>query len=164
MSEESLRMPFVIRYLREIQAGSVCEDIILNVDFASTFLGCAGITVPGEFQGRSFRPLLRGESPDDWQTSLYYRYRMHKAHHNVCAHYGIRTRRYKLTYYYSDPLDKDGSVGDREDPEWELFDLESDTCDLRYVYAESEYRSVAKELRAELEHLQEQVGDTPCHL
>jgi hypothetical protein len=33
---------------------------------------------------------------------MYYRYWMHKAHHNVYAHYGVRTHRYKLIYYYND--------------------------------------------------------------
>ena len=64
-------MPLVVRYPDGIAAGSVCEDFVLNVDFAPTFLDLAGIDVPPHMQGRSFVTLLRGESPDAWQTSMY---------------------------------------------------------------------------------------------
>ena len=96
MYEESLRMPFIIRYPRAIEAGSVNRDIILNVDFAPMFLDYAGVEIPASFQGRSFRPLLEGSTPGNWQQSMYYRYWMHLAHHHVYAHYGVRTQRYKL--------------------------------------------------------------------
>ena len=94
MYEESIQMPFIMRYPQEIKPGMVIDDIILNVDFAPTFLDYAGIETPSEMQGCSFRPLLIGEKPEDWHTSMYYRYWMHLAHHWVPAHYGIRTRRY----------------------------------------------------------------------
>ena len=43
-------------------------------------------------QGRSARPLLTGKpAPADWPDAAYYRYWMHMAHHEVPAHYGIRT-------------------------------------------------------------------------
>lgn len=34
--EEAARMPFVIRYPRELPAGKRLDDLILNVDFAAT--------------------------------------------------------------------------------------------------------------------------------
>ncbi len=161
MYEESLRMPFLIRYPREVAPGSINRDMILNVDFPATFLDCAGTEVPSSFQGRSFRSLLRDETPADWQTSMYYRYWMHGAHHNVCAHYGVRTLRYKLIYYYGDPLGQEGAVGPKTEPEWEFFDLEKDPCELNSVYADPGYEDVVKELKAELNRLQEKVGDAP---
>ena len=161
MYEESLRMPFLIRYPREVTAGTVNEDMILNVDFPATFLDCAGVDVPPSFQGRSFRSLLQGETPADWQTSMYYRYWMHGAHHNVCAHYGVRTLRYKLIYYYGDPLGQEGAVGPKVRPEWEMFDLEKDPCELNSVYADPDYATVVDELKMELDRLQERVGDAP---
>ena len=161
MYEESLRMPFLIRYPREVAPVTVNGDMILNVDFPATFLDCAGVDVPSSFQGRSFRPLLQGETPTDWQTSMYYRYWMHGAHHNVCAHYGVRTLRYKLIYYYGDPLGQEGAVGPSMRPEWELFDLEKDPCELNSVYSDPDYAEVVAELKAELKRLQERVGDVP---
>jgi arylsulfatase A-like enzyme len=159
MYEESLRMPFVIRYPGKIAAGSVNQDIILNADFAQTFLDYAGIEEHSSMQGRSFRPLLEGSTPADWRNGMYYRYWMHKAHHNVYAHYGIRTLEYKLIYYYNDALGQEGAVDETYDPEWELFDLRKDPRELCNVYDDPEYASVVKELTAELHRLQAEVGD-----
>ena len=162
MYEESLRMPFIIRYPREIKPGTVNENIILNVDFAPTFLDYAGVEVPEEMQGRSFRPLLNGELPEGWQTSMYYRYWMHLAHHYVYAHYGIRTMRYKLIYYYAEALGQPGAVDEPKEPEWELFDLEKDPYEMKNVYADPQYADVVRELKDELHRLQQEVGDEPC--
>ena len=96
--------------------------MILNVDFAPTFLDYAGVAIPDSFQGRSMRPVLEGRTPDDWQTAMYYRYWMHLAHHHVYAHYGVRTLRYKLIYYYADALSQPGALDEPKEPEWELFD------------------------------------------
>jgi arylsulfatase A-like enzyme len=98
--EESLRMPFLMRYPRELRRGSVNRDMILNLDFAELFLDYAGLRSPGDMQGRSFRANLRRQTPKDWRQSMYYRYWMHLADHGVAAHYGVRTHTHKLAYYY----------------------------------------------------------------
>ena len=161
MYEESLRMPFIIRYPKEIKPGTINENIMLNVDFAPTFLDYAGIDIPEQMQGTSFRPLLNSQVPEDWQTSMYYRYWMHLAHHYVYAHYGVRTLRYKLIYYYADALGQPGAVDEPKEPEWELFDLEKDPYEMNSVYNDPAYSDVVKELKAELRRLQEKVGDEP---
>jgi arylsulfatase A-like enzyme len=159
MYEESLRMPFIVRYPREIPPGSVNEDIVLNVDFAPTFLDLAGVPIPDTFQGCSIRQLFGDDTPEDWRTSLYYRYWMHKAHHNVYAHYGLRTTRYKLIYYYSDALGQEGAIDESYEPEWELFDLARDPYELNSVYHDPAYAETVRELKRELHRLQEQMGD-----
>ena len=159
MYEESLRMPFVIRYPREIAPGAANGEMILNVDFPATFLDYAGIAIPTDLQGVSFRSLLQGERPDGWQTGLYYRYWMHLAHHNVWAHYGLRTHRYKLIYYYGDPLGQPGALHERRAPAWELFDLASDPYELCSVYDDPAYAAVRATLRDELHRRQRALGD-----
>jgi len=155
-------MPFILRYPREVRPGSVCRDMVLNVDFAPLFLDLAGLPKPAAFQGESFRPLLRGERPAGWQQSMYYRYWMHRdTSHNVYAHYGVRTLRHKLIYYYNDACGQPGATDRPRPPEWELFDLEKDPCELRNVYDDPVYAGVVRELKAELDRLQRQVGDTP---
>jgi arylsulfatase A-like enzyme len=150
--EESLRMPFVIRYPREIPPGTVDDHIVLNVDFAPLFLDYAGLATPSRMQGRSFRDLLRGRAPDDWRESMYYRYFMHAdPNHNIYAHYGVRTPQHKLIYYY-EPV-----PGPQE---WELFDLHRDPHELRNVYGDPAYGDVVATLRAELHRLRLSLGDT----
>jgi len=159
MYEESLRMPFLVRYPRQIAAGSVCGDMALNLDFAPTFLELAGVDVPVEFQGRSLVPLFRARRPADWRTSMYYRYWMHKAHHNVYAHYGLRTLRYKLIYYYNDALGQPGTIDETYEPEWELFDLEKDPGELRSVHDDPVYADTVAALKDEMHWLQAEFGD-----
>lgn len=164
MYEESLAMPLLIRYPREVAPGSVTRDIVLNVDFAPTFLDLAGIDVPAWMQGTSFRPLFGGTTPDDWQLSMYYRYWMHRDRdHNVWAHYGVRTLRHKLIYWYNDPLGQLGAHGPSDPPEWELFDLVEDPFELRNVIDDPANASLVAELRSELRRLQRKVGDEPHH-
>lgn len=164
MYEESLRMPLLMRYPPMIEPGRVCRDMVTNVDFAATFLAIAGVRPPEWMQGRSMLPLLRGERPPDWPTSIYYRYWMHKDDaHNVYAHYGIRTQRYKLIYFYNDGLELPGTPpgGGREQPEWELYDLADDPLELTNLYGRPELAHVIAELQTELADIQTRVGDDP---
>lgn len=160
MYEESLRMPFLIRYPHEVPAGAVNGDIVLNADFAPTFLDYAELAVPDYMQGRSFRPHLAGKAPEERRTSMYYRYWMHMAHHGVPAHYGIRTNRYKLIFFYGLGLGMAGTEQfESTKPEWELFDLEKDPLEMNNVYAHPEYEQVVSELKKELLQLKTELGD-----
>jgi len=146
MYEESIRMPFLVRGPGVGPAGSACGKIILNVDFAPTFLDLAGVKVPAEMQGRSFAPLLRGEVPADWRTSFYYRYYHYPGHHRVQMHYGVRTERYKLIHFHR--LDQ-----------WELYDLEKDPSETRNLYADPAHRDLVPRLKEELYRLKKELGD-----
>lgn len=155
-------MPLLIRHPGVAPAGSVSKSIVLNVDFAQTFLELAGIEELPTMQGRSIVPVLRGVPPDDWRTSMYYRYWMHDdGSHHVRAHYGVRTDRYKLICYYGRGCGQPGASDREFDPEWELFDLEHDPMELTSVYDDPEYTAVRKDLSDELDRLQREVGDLP---
>ncbi|MBD3314213.1 MAG: hypothetical protein GF344_00370 [Chitinivibrionales bacterium] len=53
--------------------------------------------------------------------------------HNIYAHYGIRTHRHKLNYYYNQAFGLEGRTGGGESTHWELFDLEKDSRELQNV-------------------------------
>lgn len=162
MYEESLAMPFLVRYPALVEAGSVCDDIALNVDVAPTFLDLAGVAVSDDVQGVSLVRLLRGEQPPDWRRSMYYRYWMHRDDaHAVPAHYGVRTLTHKLICYYNDPLDQPGAHGPIDPVEWELFDLVADPLETTNVISDPAYADVLADLRVELSRLQRELGDEP---
>jgi len=161
MYEESLRMPFLVRYPGAIKPGSVNKDMVLNLDFAETFLDYAGAKAPADMQGRSFRPILEGHTPKDWRKSMYYRYWMHMADHGIPAHYGVRTKRYKLIYYYGKALGSAGAIDKDTAPEWELFDVVKDPHEMYNLYDDPKHQGVVKELKAELDRLQKEYKDTP---
>ncbi len=159
MYEPSLRMPLLVRYPREVKPGGINTDIVLNVDFAETLLDYAGVPIPKDMQGRSFRALLAGTGPKSWRTSMYYRYWMHRAHFDVAAHFGVRTRRYKLIYYYGLPLSARGAKNKPTSPEWELFDLQKDPHEMHNVYRNPAYADVVRQLKKELVRLRSELRD-----
>jgi arylsulfatase A-like enzyme len=162
MYEESLRMPFLMRYPGAVRPGTVNRDFILNIDFAPTFLDYAGVRAPAEMQGASFRANVAGHTPRDWRKSMYYRYWMHNDNdHHVPGNYGIRTARWKLIYYYGRPLGKSGANPPDTAPEWELYDLRSDPREMKNLYADAKYAPVVRDLKAQLAKLQTEAGDTP---
>jgi len=142
MYEESLRMPLIVRWPNTVQPGSEATAMVSNLDLAETFLDIAGFDVPSDMQGRSLKPILQGVTPPDWPTSFYYHYYEYPGWHDVARHYGVRTERHKLIYFYT--LD-----------EWELYDLEEDPDELTSVYAEAEYADIVVELKAELVRLRQ---------
>jgi arylsulfatase A-like enzyme len=117
--------------------------MVSNVDFAETILEAGGAPVPGDMQGKSLVRILSGEAPKDWRKTFYYHYYENTVH-GVARHYGVRTDRYTLAYYYT----KD---------EWELFDRQKDPRQMRSVYKQPEYAPVVRELKSELARLRKEL-------
>lgn len=147
MYEHSLRMPFVIRYPKEIQQGQANTDILMNIDFAPTLLDLAGITPAENLQGRSFKQNLFGETPADWRSAMYYHYYEYPFWHHVQPHYGIRNERYKLIHFY---YDRDI---------WEFYDLKNDPNELNNLIQNNAYQTQIEAMKTELIALQQQYQD-----
>jgi len=148
MFKESLRTPLLIMWPDVVQPGSVNNDMVSNLDFAETFLDAANINIPEEMQGRSFLPLLKGNTPEDWRTSYYYHYYEYPGWHSVKRHYGITTDQYKLIHFYYD-ID-----------EWELFDLKNDPNEMKNVYNDPAYSDVKETLHEQLDQLRDKYMDS----
>lgn len=160
--EEAARMPFVIRYPKEIPAGKRNADLILNIDFAATLADYAGISAPEGSQGRSFRSNLRGNTPRNWRQSIYYRY---WTQHDIRpAHIGVRTDRYKLMFLYGDRLNMTGSSDYVSTPSWEFYDLQADPKEDHNAYGDAQYQGIIKQMKREMMQLRQQVGDTDAAL
>jgi arylsulfatase A-like enzyme len=146
--EEAMRMPFIVHYPQGVKAGSTNDWLINNTDFAPMILAIAGVDAPDQMQGRSFASALRGEKrPTDWRTATYYRYWMHMAHNlRVPAHFGIRTERYKLIFFYGcKPMG-----GEKTPAAWELYDLQTDPAEMQNQYVNPEYAKVVAGLKQQL--------------
>ncbi|WP_323007091.1 sulfatase [Pseudorhodobacter sp.] len=164
MYEESLQMPFLVQYPKAIKAGSSSVDIAMNVDFAQTFLDYAETTAPSYMQGTSLRPVFEGAAGQDWQEVAYHRYWMHKDDiHNAFAHYGIRNQRYKLIYWYNEPLDQIGANAGDEPPEWELFDCEADPHELHNRADDPAFAQIFADMLAKLDAKMAEIGEEPRH-
>jgi arylsulfatase A-like enzyme/lysophospholipase L1-like esterase len=142
MFEESLSMPFLVRWPGVVKPGICNGTLIQNIDYAPTFLEAAGVPVPATIQGKSLLPVLKGETPADWRKAIYYFYSGERTHH-VPAHDGVRSDRYKLMHF---PATK----------EWNLFDLEKDPQEMKSVHHDPEYTNVLAEMKQTYDNLRHQ--------
>ena len=145
MYEESFKMPFLIKNPRSIEAGTTSDAMVMNVDFAPTLLDMAGIEIPSEMQGKSFKGAFEGDNKNK-RKSVYYHYYEYPIWHKVQQHYGVKTDRYKLMHFYYS-MD-----------EWELYDLKTDPNEMRNIYSEAPPELIAT-LKKELETLRKEYKD-----
>lgn len=149
MYEESLAMPLMIQYPKEIAAGIEIDALTQNLDFAPTFLDYAQAEIPDDMQGKSLRGLLKGEGDNtNFRDAIYYHYYDFPAFHMVKRHYGIRTHRYKLMHFYDD-IDQ-----------WEMYDLQEDPQEVKNLYNDPGYAEIQQGLHQSLDSLQNQYGVT----
>ncbi|WP_010135279.1 sulfatase family protein [Ochrovirga pacifica] len=174
MYEESMRMPFMVRYPKKIKAGSRTDAIVNNTDFAPTIINMAGGKTPEYMQGASFYDILTtGQEPKDWKKETYYRYWMHMAHkHNNPAHFGIRTKDYKLIFFYGRDYNTSRNTEAQEwahnpasmsyfntPPAWEFYDLKKDPKEMNNLYGNDQYKEIIKELKDRLKKLRTKVKE-----
>ncbi len=145
MYEESFKMPFVIKNPRTIKPGTISDAMVMNVDFAPTLLDMAGLEIPAEMQGKSFKGTFE-DNEKSLRKSVYYHYYEYPIWHQVQPHYGIRTDRYKLMHFYYS-MD-----------EWELYDLKTDPTEMNNIYSEASPQLI-KSLKNELEELRKEYKD-----
>lgn len=175
MYEESLHTPLIVSYPNHVKAGSDCNQMVQNIDFAPTFLSLAGVDKPKEMSGTSLQPLFAGEPVKKWRNSIYYHYYDYPTYHMVRKHDGVRTDRYKLIHFY-------GKGGERAMPEnkyqripgtseyncfqylksinyisddadvdyYEMYDLQEDPHELHNIYGKKETMKVQKDLMKKL--------------
>ena len=144
MYEPSLKTPFIVRWPSQVEAGQVNESLVSNVDFAPTFLDLAGADIPADMQGRSIVGTLKDGTDLDFRDAFYYQYYEYPGAHCVRRHYGVRTARYKLIYFYG--ID-----------EWEMFDLQEDPDELNNIYASADHAEIRAGLETRLSELREEL-------
>ena len=146
--DQSLRVPAAVRWPGVISPGTVVRQTVSNLDWYSTLLAIAGVT-PAESQsvrGRSFLPLLRGESLE-WDNSLYAEYNMkHGAQTRMRA---LRAEGWKLMIDFANPGRK------------ELYHLTEDPAETVNL-ADSERKDaqrIQRRFRAEIVRRMRELGD-----
>ena len=150
MFEQSLAMPFLIRWPGVVSPGTRSDTLIQNIDYAPTFLEAAGAEIPAGIQGRSLLPVLKGETPGDWRKEIYYFYSGERTH-AVAAHDGIRTRTHKLIFF-------------PKTNEWNLFDLVKDPEEMRSVHDDPAYAGLFAELKNRYAAVRQEYRMSPATL
>ncbi|TWU57084.1 Choline-sulfatase [Rubripirellula tenax] len=185
--DEGIRVPLIVSRPGKIQAGSRTDAMVSWVDVFPTLIDIGGGDVPDDLDGRSFAPVLRGE------TDLH-RDRIFTTHSgdrmmNVYLSRSVRTNRYKLIwnphpeFAFTTHIDlllretsgdyfKEWMTAAKTDshaadvlahhhgrPEYELFDLEQDPHELNNLAGHAELASVEQALATELKQWIRDQGD-----
>ena len=145
MYEESFKMPFLVKNPRLIKPGTKSNELIMNIDFGATLLDFAGIDVPKNIQGKSFKPVFEDDNYIG-RDAVYYHYYEFPKWHKVQPHYGVRTSRYKLIHFYYS-MDN-----------WELYDLENDPNEMNNIYSEAS-KGLIDSLKLRLSDLKKEYKD-----
>lgn len=175
MYEESMRMPFIVHYPKGIKKGQVSELLINNTDYAPTMIELAGGKTPSYMQGKSFIKTLQGKPEQNWREATYYRYWMHIIHHYVPAHFGIRTKDYKLIFFYGKHYLPEEQfkefywskgyegVNRETPPSWELYNLKNDPQELHNIYNDAANKEIISKLKVELQNLRVELNETDAN-
>ena len=143
--DESLRIPFVVRYPNRFPKGKLVDQMVLNLDLAPTFLDLAGVPVPRKMQGRSWAPLVM-RKPEGWRTAFFYEYFLEKAYPGTPNVFAVRTDTAKLIKYPG-----------RED--WtELFDLKADPFEMKNLAADPVHAVLLTQMLAEYDRQEKAVA------
>lgn len=145
--EESIRIPFVVRAPGLAPPGQKVAKLVANIDIAPTVLELAGLKAPVHMDGRSFVPLLRGETPKPaWRDALLYEYYWEWNFPHTPTQFTLRGDRYKLITYHG--------IWDTD----ELFDLENDPEEQNNLIRDPAQQKRVREMRNRLHQVLEESG------
>ena len=144
--EESMRIPLLVRFPKLARKGALEDADVLNVDLAPTILDYAGLEIPKEMQGRSWRKLLEQGDATNWRKSFFYEY--FESAGAAPTIQAVRTSDYKLVKY-------------PQHPEWtQLFDVNEDPYETRNLVNDSDLlHRMETELALQAKAVQFQVPD-----
>lgn len=144
--EESMRVPLLAWAPGNIEAGTVVEELVRNIDIAPTFLDLFATESSIDMDGVSFLPLLSGEGEEERERDFLYEYFWEPAFPHTPTTFSLRGERFKYIYYHG--------VWDRD----ELYDLQEDPRE-RYNLAEvPQYLELRNEMRTRLFDSMEERG------
>ncbi|SDF18993.1 Arylsulfatase A [Pricia antarctica] len=154
--EESIRVPFFVRYPPLVKAGSTSEVSILNIDVAPTILSLAGVPVPKNVQGRSFLPVFAGGNLNKPRKALLFEF--------YPEYYGLKTRgkgEGGIPAWKAVRTDTWKYISWTEIPDMdELYNLKDDPFEVNNLIQDGEYLLIVEKMKKELDE-QKKMYDDP---
>jgi N-acetylglucosamine-6-sulfatase len=135
-----LRVPFLVRYPRLVSAGSVREQMVLNIDLAPTILELAEVEPLIPIHGQSFVPLLQ-DSNAPWRKAFLAEYFLEKVSTRERPWKAVRTMQWKYIEYTEEGVPA------------ELYDLQADPHEEHNLIEEPAAKTHAEALQKELNDL-----------
>lgn len=154
--EDVMKVPMLVRYPRMIAPGQVRDELVSTMDVAATALDLAGLPVPPEMHGRSWRPLLSAgaAAPTDWRDDVMF--------FQEGLHLSVRTQRYKLITYPEADMESCYRLhGEGGRVTAELYDLEKDPREIHSVLNDPAYAEVLADMQRRLDRQIRETGLRP---
>ncbi|MDP6545044.1 MAG: sulfatase [Phycisphaerae bacterium] len=141
--EESINVPFILRYPRKVKPAQKRDWLVTSVDFMPTLLGLAGAEVPKQVQGMDFSATLCGESKTERDAAFLFN--VHRGGGPGCDWRGIRTKKWVYAFH---------KFGD-----WIMYDLENDPYQLKNLIDDPKYAAQKKLLQQQLAKMRKDLGE-----
>jgi N-acetylglucosamine-6-sulfatase len=135
--EESVKVPFLVYAPGMFKGGQVISNMIQNIDVGPTILEMAGLKKPEYMPGRSFIPLLKGNTIN-WRDKIFYEYFWDYDFPMTPTIFGVRTDKYKYTRY--------NGIWEQN----ELYDLEKDPNEMYNLIEKPEYQDTVKKMGGQI--------------
>jgi arylsulfatase A-like enzyme len=142
--EESINIPFIIRYPRKIKANQRRDWIVSSVDVMPTLLGLCDISIPSQVQGRDYSPTFLGKSKEERDAAFLFN--VHRGGGPETDWRGIRTKEWTYAYHFSS--------------DWVMYDLKNDPYQLKNLIDDPKFAAKKKELREKLESMRKDLGES----
>jgi len=142
--EESINIPFILRYRRKIKKDQRHDWIVSSVDVMPTLLGLCDMSIPAQVQGLDYSSTFLGKSRT--QRDAAFLFNVHKGGGPKTDWRGIRTKEWTYAYHYS---------GD-----WVLYDLKNDPYQLKNLIDDPKFAAKKNQLHEQLESMRKALGES----
>jgi len=146
--EQAVRVPLIVvdpRKSADATRGTAESRFVESIDVLPTMLDVLGLPLPDHLlEGRSLRPILHGEQPDDWRDCVFseldYAFRdarlLLKRRPDECYAWMVRDARWKYIHYQ----------GYRP----QLFDMRDDPQEIHDLGEDPQYEDVRRRMKDRL--------------
>lgn len=146
--EASIKVPLLIWKAGHNPKNKVISEAVANIDIAPTILDLVGISIPGNMDGQSFKPLMDGENVV-WRKELLYEYYWERNYPYTPTTHALLTDRYKFIRYQG--------IWDLD----EFYDMQKDPDETRNLINDENYQELIESHRFRMfELLRETNGNT----
>ncbi len=147
--EESISVPFIIRYPKKIRTGQVNDVLLGTPDIMPTLLGLMGVDIPKTVEGRDLSPLILGNATEPELDSVLIEVITPCARvqdrTGMRAWRGVRTKRYTYARF--------------KEEDWILMDNKLDPYQRRNLIYNSEYNELREKLNEKLSEWLKKTND-----
>lgn len=140
--QESIRVPLIILDPRmaKSNAGSINDEITLNVDLAPTILNASKVEIPKTMQGRDLSPLYLEKSITSWRKEFFYEHAIIKNKEFIPASEALVQKNIKYIYWPDYATE-------------ELYDLTNDPFEEINVIQNENYKDILEQSRTRFKEL-----------